>query len=84
MADLLDPHVLFCETEFKIDFFEVDSMRIAWHGNYINYFEKTPWFTKDVIGSLDEGFRKIVNQNVAGLKNFAIPCALWICLEELM
>ena len=36
----LDPHVLFCETTFKIDFFEVDSMRIVWHGNYVNYFER--------------------------------------------
>ncbi len=28
------------EIEFDVDFFEVDSMRIVWHGNYINYFER--------------------------------------------
>ena len=50
MADLLDPHVLFCETEFKIDFFEVDSMRIAWHGNYINYFERARCALLEKIG----------------------------------
>ena len=31
---------LSCEIEFVVDFFEVDSMKIVWHGNYINYFER--------------------------------------------
>lgn len=31
---------LSCEIEFDVDFFEVDSMKIVWHGNYINYFER--------------------------------------------
>ncbi|MCF6775308.1 acyl-CoA thioesterase [Thiotrichales bacterium 19X7-9] len=26
-------------TELEIPFFDVDSMRIVWHGNYIKYFE---------------------------------------------
>ena len=49
---------------------------------WFSYFEKTPWFTKDVIGSLDEGFRKIVNQNVAGLKNFAIQVSAIMAGKE--
>ncbi len=38
------------ETEFKIDFFEVDSMKIVWHGNYINYFERARCALLDKIG----------------------------------
>ena len=46
----LDSHVLTAETEFRIEFFEVDSMRIAWHGNYINYFEKARCTLLEKIG----------------------------------
>jgi len=28
------------EIEFTVEFYDVDSMRIVWHGNYIKYFEK--------------------------------------------
>lgn len=28
------------ETEFDIEFYELDPMRIVWHGNYFNYFER--------------------------------------------
>ncbi|MCL2879991.1 MAG: acyl-CoA thioesterase [Treponema sp.] len=28
------------ETEFPVEFYDVDSMMIVWHGNYIKYFEK--------------------------------------------
>jgi acyl-CoA thioester hydrolase len=28
------------ESEFTVEFYDVDSMRIVWHGNYIKYFEK--------------------------------------------
>lgn len=38
------------EVEFKIDFFEVDSMKIVWHGNYINYFERARCALLDKIG----------------------------------
>ena len=38
------------EIEFKIDFFEVDSMKIVWHGNYINYFERARCALLDKIG----------------------------------
>jgi acyl-CoA thioester hydrolase len=28
------------EIEFTVEFYDVDSMQIVWHGNYIKYFEK--------------------------------------------
>jgi acyl-CoA thioester hydrolase len=28
------------ELEFTVEFYDVDSMQIVWHGNYIKYFEK--------------------------------------------
>lgn len=27
------------ETEFRVEFYDVDSMNIAYHGNYVNYME---------------------------------------------
>ncbi|MBI9105597.1 MAG: acyl-CoA thioesterase [Spirochaetales bacterium] len=27
------------ETDFSVEFYDVDSMQIVWHGNYIKYFE---------------------------------------------
>ena len=37
---------------------------------WFSYFEKTAWFTKEVVGRLDEGFRKIINRKDAALKDF--------------
>ena len=28
------------EKEFKVEFFDVDAMKIAWHGNYVKYMEQ--------------------------------------------
>jgi acyl-CoA thioester hydrolase len=28
------------ETEFTVEFYEVDSMEMVWHGNYVNYLER--------------------------------------------
>lgn len=50
MSENLNPRILTAEIEFKIDFFEVDSMRIAWHGNYINYFERARCALLEKIG----------------------------------
>ena len=38
---------------------------------WFSYFEKTPWFNKDIIGHLSESFRQILNQREAYLKNMA-------------
>ncbi len=32
--------ILSAETEIKVRFSEVDSLRIVWHGNYFKYFEE--------------------------------------------
>jgi acyl-CoA thioester hydrolase len=36
----MDPHELTAEIEFPVEFYDVDPMRVIWHGNYIKYFEK--------------------------------------------
>ena len=33
------PYNIFAEAEINIEFYDLDPMRIVWHGNYINYFE---------------------------------------------
>ncbi len=43
------------EIEFKVDFNDCDPMKIVWHGNYINYFERARCALLDKIGySYDE------------------------------
>ncbi|MBQ0050572.1 MAG: acyl-CoA thioesterase [Treponema sp.] len=41
---------LSCEVKFKVDFNDCDPMRIVWHGNYINYFERARCALLDKIG----------------------------------
>ncbi|MDR2768754.1 MAG: acyl-CoA thioesterase [Treponema sp.] len=36
----MDPHSLSAEAEFTVEFYDVDSMEIVWHGNYVKYMEK--------------------------------------------
>lgn len=33
------PYNIYAETEISVEFYDLDPMRIVWHGNYINYFE---------------------------------------------
>jgi acyl-CoA thioester hydrolase len=41
---------LTAELEFNVEFYDVDSMQIVWHGNYIKYFEKARCALLDKIG----------------------------------
>lgn len=46
---------------FKIEFYDVDSMRIAWHGNYVKFIEKGRCALLDKIGygylqMMEDGF----------------------------
>jgi acyl-CoA thioester hydrolase len=41
---------LFAETDFRVEFYDVDSMRIAWHGNYPRFFELGRCALLDAIG----------------------------------
>ena len=38
------------EIEFKVEFNDCDPMKIVWHGNYINYFERARCALLDKIG----------------------------------
>ena len=38
------------EIEFSVEFYDVDSMMIVWHGNYMKYFEKARCALLDKIG----------------------------------
>lgn len=38
--EVLDPKVLTMEIDFPVCFNDCDPMKVVWHGNYINYFEK--------------------------------------------
>jgi acyl-CoA thioester hydrolase len=46
----MDCHNLTGETEFTVEFYDVDSMDIVWHGNYVKYFEKARCALLDKIG----------------------------------
>jgi acyl-CoA thioester hydrolase len=46
----MESFTLSAETEFTVEFYDVDSMFIVWHGNYIKYFEKARCALLDKIG----------------------------------
>jgi acyl-CoA thioester hydrolase len=46
----MDPHSITAETEFNVEFYDVDSMEVAWHGNYVKYLEKARCALLDQIG----------------------------------
>jgi acyl-CoA thioester hydrolase len=33
------PYNIWAEEEITVEFYDVDPLRVVWHGNYINYFE---------------------------------------------
>ena len=33
------PYNIFAEAEVNVEFFDLDPMKVVWHGNYLNYFE---------------------------------------------
>ena len=49
---------------------------------WFNYFEKTPFFNKEIIGRLDEGYRQIINQQNVGMKNFAVQLTALMAGKE--
>jgi len=36
----MDPTRLWAEVELTVEFFDVDSMQVVWHGNYLKYMER--------------------------------------------
>jgi acyl-CoA thioester hydrolase len=43
-------HKITAEVEFAVEFYEVDSMEVVWHGNYVQYMEKARCILLDRIG----------------------------------
>lgn len=41
---------LFAEADFRVEFYDVDSMRVAWHGNYPRFLELGRCALLDAIG----------------------------------
>ena len=33
------PYNIFAEAEITVEFYDLDPMRVVWHGNYLNFFE---------------------------------------------
>jgi len=33
------PYNIFTETDIIVEFYDLDPMRVVWHGNYVNFFE---------------------------------------------
>jgi acyl-CoA thioester hydrolase len=52
----MNPHDLTAETEFSIEFYDLDPMDIVWHGNYIKYFEVARCTLLDKI---DYGYKRM-------------------------
>jgi len=46
----LDHLAIHAEIELKVDFYDVDSMQIVWHGNYVKYMEQARCALLDRIG----------------------------------
>jgi acyl-CoA thioester hydrolase len=46
----MDPTRLWAEVELTVEFFDVDSMQVVWHGNYLKYMERARCALLDKIG----------------------------------
>jgi acyl-CoA thioester hydrolase len=46
----MDPSRLWAEVELTVEFFDVDSMQVVWHGNYLKYMERARCALLDKIG----------------------------------
>ena len=50
------------ETKFKVEFYDVDSMNVAWHGNYVKFMEVGRCALLDEIGY---GYTQMVERGYA-------------------
>jgi acyl-CoA thioester hydrolase len=46
----MDPTRLWAEVDLTVEFFDVDSMQVVWHGNYLKYMERARCALLDKIG----------------------------------
>ncbi|NLC92180.1 MAG: acyl-CoA thioesterase [Treponema sp.] len=50
------------EKDFVVEFFDVDSMQVAWHGNYVKYMEIGRCALLDKLGY---GYKQMIAENYA-------------------
>lgn len=48
---------LFTETKFRVEFYDVDSMEVVWHGNYVKYMEIARC---DLLNKIGYGYKEMV------------------------
>jgi acyl-CoA thioester hydrolase len=46
----MDPTRLWAEVDLAVEFYDVDSMQVVWHGNYLKYMERARCALLDKIG----------------------------------
>ena len=46
----MDPTRLWAEVDITVEFFDVDSLQVVWHGNYLKYMERARCALLDKIG----------------------------------
>jgi acyl-CoA thioester hydrolase len=58
----MDPTRLCAEVDVTVEFFDVDSMQVVWHGNYLKYMERARCALLDKIGY---GYRQMLASGYA-------------------
>jgi acyl-CoA thioester hydrolase len=48
--------VISAETEFRVEFYDVDPMQVVWHGNYFKFFETA---RRTLLDKLNYGYREM-------------------------
>jgi acyl-CoA thioester hydrolase len=56
------PYSISADTEFIVEFYDLDPMQVVWHGNYIKYFELARRVLLDKIGY---GYREMEESGYA-------------------
>jgi len=58
----MDPSRLWAEVDLAVEFFDVDSMQIVWHGNYFKYMERARCALLDKV---DYGYQQMLASGYA-------------------
>ncbi|MDR2631954.1 MAG: acyl-CoA thioesterase [Spirochaetaceae bacterium] len=58
----MNPRNICAEVECTVEFYDVDSMEVVWHGNYVKYFEKARCALLNMIGY---GYREMRDSGYA-------------------
>ncbi len=58
----MDPSRLWSEVDLTVEFYDVDSMQVVWHGNYLKYMERARCALLDKV---DYGYRQMLDSGFA-------------------